>query len=77
VPDQQPEILADRLQFLLQVEPLRRAFGRRATAAAQKYAWSRVADDIIDLYMRLGANVKQTVGEEGYPQGVSLPTTPP
>ncbi len=55
VPDQQPEVLADRLEFLLQVEPLRRAFGRRAAEAAKRYAWSNVADEIIDLYAGLGA----------------------
>ena len=57
VPDQQPAILADRLRFLLQVEPLRRAFGRRAAAAAQQYAWSHVADQIIAQYVRLGAPI--------------------
>ena len=57
VPDQQPAILADRLRFLLQVEPLRRAFGRRAAAAAQQYAWSHVADQMIAQYVRLGAPI--------------------
>ncbi|MCW5849984.1 MAG: glycosyltransferase [Anaerolineae bacterium] len=58
VPDQQPAILADRLRFLLQVEPLRRAFGRRAAAAAQQYAWSHVADRIIEQYEQLGMRVR-------------------
>jgi D-inositol-3-phosphate glycosyltransferase len=57
VPDQQPAVLADRLEFLLQVEPLRRAFSRRAVAAAQKYAWSHIADSILHLYAQLGAPV--------------------
>lgn len=58
VPDQTPTILADRLQFLLQVEPLRRAFGRRAAEAAKRYAWSAVADEIIEQYARLGAPIR-------------------
>ena len=57
VPDQQPEILADRLEFLLEIEPLRRAFGRRAAQAAQRYGWQNIADEILDLYARLGAPV--------------------
>lgn len=57
VPDQQPAILADRLEFLLQVDPLRRAFGRRAVEAAQKYSWSHISDQLIELYASLGVRV--------------------
>ena len=60
VPDQQPEILADRLEFLLQVDPLRRAFGRRAVEAAQRYSWSHIADEMIQLYESLGMRIPQT-----------------
>ncbi|MFN8499316.1 MAG: glycosyltransferase [Anaerolineae bacterium] len=57
VPDQRPDILADRLEFLLEMEPLRRAFGRRAAQAAQRYSWSHIADEIIALYSTLGVPV--------------------
>ena len=50
VPPADPQRLAEELQSL-HLEPERRAaMGAAARASAQRYAWSRVADEVADVY---------------------------
>jgi len=45
-----PEPFAERLELLLNNEPLRRSLGREARAAAERYHWSEVAARVEDVY---------------------------
>jgi D-inositol-3-phosphate glycosyltransferase len=45
-----PEPFAERLELLLNNEPLRRSLGREARAAAERYHWSEVATRVEDVY---------------------------
>jgi D-inositol-3-phosphate glycosyltransferase len=45
-----PEPFAERLELLLNNEPLRRSLGREARAAAEKFHWSEVAARVEDVY---------------------------
>jgi D-inositol-3-phosphate glycosyltransferase len=45
-----PEPFAERLELLLNNEPLRRSLGREARAAAERYQWSEVAARVEDVY---------------------------
>ena len=45
-----PEPFAERLDLLLNNEPLRRSLGREARAAAERFRWSEVAARVEDVY---------------------------
>jgi len=45
-----PEPFAERLELLLNNEPLRRSLGREARTAAERYHWSEVAARVEDVY---------------------------
>jgi D-inositol-3-phosphate glycosyltransferase len=45
-----PEPFAERLELLLNNEPLRRSLGREARVAAERYHWSEVAARVEDVY---------------------------
>jgi D-inositol-3-phosphate glycosyltransferase len=45
-----PEPFAERLELLLNNEPLRRSLGREARMAAERYRWSEVAARVEDVY---------------------------
>ena len=50
VPDGDPEILGERLTYLIENPEIRRKMGVQAAAYAQDYAWDRIAAKIIALY---------------------------
>jgi glycosyltransferase involved in cell wall biosynthesis len=50
VPDGDPEVLGERLTYLIENPELRRKMGIQAAAYAQDYAWDRIAGKIIALY---------------------------
>ena len=45
-----PEPFAERLELLLNNEPLRRSLGREARTAAERYHWSEVAARVEEVY---------------------------
>lgn len=53
VPAADVDSLAERLKLILSDEVLRRKLGKNAAAYAKGYAWSLVADQILDLYAAL------------------------
>jgi len=48
-----PEPFAERLELLLNNEPLRQSLGREARGAAERYHWSEVAARVEDVYHEL------------------------
>jgi D-inositol-3-phosphate glycosyltransferase len=48
-----PEPFSERLELLLNNEPLRRSLGREARTAAERYHWSEVAARVEDVYHEL------------------------
>ncbi len=53
IPWRCPEPFAERIELLLGNEELRRAFGRTAREAVERFRWANVAQAIIDLYREL------------------------
>jgi D-inositol-3-phosphate glycosyltransferase len=56
-----PEPFAERLELLLNNEPLRRSLGREARAAAERYHWSEVAARVEDVYHDLVSQYRGVV----------------
>ena len=56
-----PEPFAERLELLLNNEPLRRSLGREARAAAERYRWSEVATRVEDVYHDLVSQYRGVV----------------
>lgn len=50
IPDQDMKVWADCMECLLHDPELRDELGQQGAAVAQQYAWSRIADRIVDLY---------------------------
>lgn len=50
-----PEPFAERLELLLMNEDLRRHLGRRARIAAEQYHWSKIAEQVAQIYDELVA----------------------
>lgn len=50
-PTQNPRALADCLGYLIRNPELRRTLGKRGIEVAREYAWSRIADQIENLYI--------------------------
>jgi len=55
IPDSEPDMLCDKLSWLLGDPVLRATMGRRATEYASGYAWGKIATQIIALYNDLTA----------------------
>ena len=53
VPWRCPEPFAERLELLLDNEPLRRSLGRMARAAVDRYRWAQVATEVEGVYHEL------------------------
>lgn len=50
VPDNDPALLADRLEQMIRNPELRRTLGQQAAAYAQEYAWEKIAERVIQVY---------------------------
>jgi len=53
VPAADPQALANQLKILMQDEHLRTKLGRQASEYAKEFAWSNIADQILELYARV------------------------
>lgn len=53
IPAEEPEMLCEKLSWLLNDEALRRKMSAQAAAYAQDYAWERIAKRIVDVYEEL------------------------
>ena len=50
VPADDPKALAERLRIIIQDDVLRERLGAQAAEYAKAFAWSKIIDQIIDLY---------------------------
>ncbi|MBC7235354.1 MAG: glycosyltransferase [Chloroflexi bacterium] len=57
VPEKNPKALADKLELLLNDEPLRQRLGQQAARVAAEFSWEVVADAMEALYADLGLAV--------------------
>jgi D-inositol-3-phosphate glycosyltransferase len=58
VPGRDPEVLADKIALLLRRPGLRDHLGEQAVRWAERYAWTHIADELLDVYqmvLRAGA----------------------
>jgi D-inositol-3-phosphate glycosyltransferase len=53
VPDQEPELLSEKITWLLNDRALHRTMSERAVEYAQDYAWEKIAGQIMDVYKEL------------------------
>jgi D-inositol-3-phosphate glycosyltransferase len=53
VPDQEPELLSEKITWLLDDRDLHRTMSERAVEYAQDYAWEKIAAQIVDVYKEL------------------------
>ena len=53
VPDQEPELLSEKITWLLDDHDLHRTMSGRAVEYAQDYAWEKIAAQIVDVYKEL------------------------
>ena len=53
IPDQEPEMLCEKISWLLNDHDLRAQMSVRAVEYAQDYAWDRIANQIVDVYKDL------------------------
>ncbi len=53
VPDQEPELLSEKINWLLDDRELHRTMSERAVEYAQDYAWEKIAAQIVDVYKEL------------------------
>ena len=56
VPDQEPELLSEKITWLLNDHGLHRTMSERAVEYAQDYAWEKIAGQIMDVYKDLVTN---------------------
>jgi D-inositol-3-phosphate glycosyltransferase len=56
VPTADPKALAERLRTIIRDDALRERLGKQAAEYAQAYAWSKVIEQVIDLYGSLLGN---------------------
>jgi glycosyltransferase involved in cell wall biosynthesis len=68
VPPGDAEALASRLTLLLKYDSLRSQLGYQATRWAQRYSWSNIADEIVDVYDQALGRKKQVVQVDALPQ---------
>jgi glycosyltransferase involved in cell wall biosynthesis len=50
VPGQDPDALANKIALLIKYPRLRNHLGEQAIRWAERYAWTNVADEILDVY---------------------------
>lgn len=50
VPNDDPKLLADRLELLIRQPELREKLGRQAAAYAKEYAWEKIAQRMLQVY---------------------------
>jgi D-inositol-3-phosphate glycosyltransferase len=65
VPDQEPELLSEKINWLLDDHDLHRTMSERAVEYAQAYAWEKVAAQIVDVYKELLENDPVSVQSPG------------
>src|SRR5512142_2874513 len=53
VPDQEPELLSEKITWLLEDRDLHRTMSERAVEYAQHYAWEKIASQIVNVYKEL------------------------
>ncbi len=53
VPDQEPELLSEKITWLLDDRDLHRTMSERAVEYAQDYAWEKIAAQIVNVYKEL------------------------
>ena len=53
VPDQEPELLSEKITWLLNDRDLHRTMSERVVEYAQDYAWEKIAAQIVDVYNEL------------------------
>ena len=58
IPDQEPEMLCEKISWLLNDDDLNSRMSQRAMEYAQDYAWEKIASQILEVYKEL---VKQQV----------------
>ena len=56
VPEGNPEILAERISFIVDNPFIKEKFGRGAVKQAEKFEWSLITDKIVNLYSQLTSN---------------------
>jgi D-inositol-3-phosphate glycosyltransferase len=56
VPDQEPELLSEKITWLLNDRDLHRTMSERAVEYAQDYAWEKIAGQIVNVYKELVKN---------------------
>jgi D-inositol-3-phosphate glycosyltransferase len=53
IPDQEPDMLCEKISWLLNDHELYARMSQRAVEYAQDYAWEKIATQIVDVYQRL------------------------
>ncbi|RJQ39327.1 MAG: glycosyltransferase family 1 protein [Nitrospiraceae bacterium] len=53
VPEGNPEILAERISFIVGNPFIKEKFGREAVKQAERFEWSLIADKVVNLYSQL------------------------
>ena len=53
IPDQEPDMLCEKMSWLLNDHELHTAMSQRAVRYAQDYAWEKIARQIVDVYESL------------------------
>lgn len=55
VPPKTPEVLADKLELVLEKDALRERMGRNDVARAQRFEWPTITDEVTTLYREVAA----------------------
>lgn len=63
IPDSEPDLLCDKLSWLLGDAHLRETMGQSAAKYALDYAWDKIAMQVVDVYQELVENKKMVVQE--------------
>jgi D-inositol-3-phosphate glycosyltransferase len=53
IPDQEPDMLCEKISWLLNDHDLHASMSQRAVEYAQAYAWEKIARQIVDVYESL------------------------
>jgi D-inositol-3-phosphate glycosyltransferase len=53
IPDQEPDMLCEKISWLLNDHELRQSMSERAVKYAQDYAWEKITKQIVDVYQDL------------------------
>lgn len=62
IPDQQPELLAEKLTLLLEDGELHARFGENAARYAQKYSWEIITEQVLKSYRSISDTFKKEEG---------------